>query len=144
MRRALLAAVSAALLLLAELPTRKSLPGIARVRIGLRTEAGRPTGARVRVTNAAGEYFAPLGHLEMPDRTRRTAGDIILADPSYYLIGDHVSGLRISFSPHYRFANDQMTWRVTKRVDGQPMLENAYTGEDGTATYSPFVVLAAV
>ena len=72
-----------------------------------------------------------------------TAGDIILADPTYYLIGDHVSGMRISFSPHYKFRNDQLAWRVTKRVDGQPMLDNAVTGEDGTATYSPFVTLAA-
>ena len=72
-----------------------------------------------------------------------TAGDIILADPTYYLIGDHNSGLRIAFSPHFKFSTDQLAWRVTKRVDGQPMINNAITGEDGTATYSPFVVLAA-
>lgn len=72
-----------------------------------------------------------------------TAGDIILADPSFYLIGDHVSGLRIAYSEHYKFANDQLAWRVTKRVDGQPMVNNAITYEDGSSTYSPFVVLAA-
>ena len=72
-----------------------------------------------------------------------TAGDILLADPSYYLIGDHVSGMRVSFSPHYAFANDRVAWRVTKRVDGQPTVNAAITGEDGTVTYSPFVVLTA-
>ena len=70
-----------------------------------------------------------------------TEGDIILVDPTYYLIGDHASGLRIAFSPHYAFANDRLAWRVVKRVDGQPMINNAITGEDGTATYSPFVTL---
>ena len=72
-----------------------------------------------------------------------TAGDIILADPTYYLIGDHSSGVRIAFSEHYKFANDQLAWRVTKRVDGQPMIDNAITGEDASTTYSHFVVLAA-
>ena len=72
-----------------------------------------------------------------------TVGDILLADPTYYLIGDHVSGMRIAFSEHYKFANDQLAWRVTKRVDGQPMINTAITGEDGTVTYSPFVALTA-
>jgi len=72
-----------------------------------------------------------------------TEGDIMLIDPTYYLIGDHVGGLRIAFSPHYAFNTDQLAWRVTKRVDGQPIIDNAITGEDGTATYSPFVTLIA-
>jgi len=72
-----------------------------------------------------------------------TAGDIILADPTYYLIGDHMGGMKVAFSEHYAFANDQLAWRVTKRVDGQPMIDNAITGEDASTTFSPFVVLAA-
>jgi len=72
-----------------------------------------------------------------------TAGDILLVDPSYYLIGDHVNGMQIAFSEHYKFQNDQLTWRVTKRVDGQPLVDSTVYGEDGSAEYSPFVALAA-
>lgn len=72
-----------------------------------------------------------------------TAGDIILADPSYYLIGDDPAGMEISITEHYRFPYDQVTFRVTKRVDGRPMLGTYWTAEDGASTYSPFVVLAA-
>jgi HK97 family phage major capsid protein len=72
-----------------------------------------------------------------------TAGDILLVDPNYYLIGDSAAGLRIAFSEHYKFVNDQLTWKVTKRVDGQPLVNNAVTGEDGSTTFSPFVALAA-
>lgn len=71
------------------------------------------------------------------------AGDILLVDPTYYLIGDYRGGIKIAYSEHYRFANDQVAWRVTKRVDGQPLVENVIYGEDGAATYSPFVALAA-
>jgi hypothetical protein len=72
-----------------------------------------------------------------------TLGDILLVDPTYYLIGDHKGGLRIAFSEHYKFANDQMAWRVTKRVDGQPMINSAIYGEDAASTFSPFVGLTA-
>ena len=72
-----------------------------------------------------------------------TAGDILLVDPSYYLIGDHFSGVNIAFSEHYRFVNDQLAWRVTKRVDGQPLVDNKITIEDAATTVSPFVALAA-
>lgn len=72
-----------------------------------------------------------------------TNGDILLVDPNYYLIADHKSGLRIAFSEHYRFVNDQLAWRVTKRVDGQPLINNALTLEDGSTTVSPFVAMNA-
>lgn len=72
-----------------------------------------------------------------------TAGDILLIDPSYYLAGDHRSGINIAFSEHYRFANDQLAWRVTKRVDGQPLIENVIYMEDAATTVSPYVALAA-
>ena len=72
-----------------------------------------------------------------------TAGDILLVDPNFYLIGDHKSGLTIAFSEHYRFVNDQLAWRITKRVDGQPMIDSTITTEDATTTVSPFVALAA-
>ena len=72
-----------------------------------------------------------------------TAGDILLVDPNYYLVGDHVSGLAVGFSEHYKFANDQVAWRVTKRVDGQPLIDGIIKMEDGATETSPFVCLAA-
>ncbi len=69
-----------------------------------------------------------------------TTGDIVLCDPSYYLIGDR-TGISIAYSEHYKFVNDQGTWRVTKRVDGQPWIDNYITLEDASTTVSPFVTL---
>lgn len=80
MKRLLLILSFAALLVYADLPSRRAFPGQARVKLAIRTEAGRPTGVRLRVTNAAGEYFAPLGHLPVPDPTKRSAADLILGD----------------------------------------------------------------
>jgi hypothetical protein len=80
LKRSALIAVFASLLIYADLPTRTPFPGLARVKIAIRTESGKPTGVRLRVTNAAGDYFAPLGHLPQPEPTRRTAGDLILGD----------------------------------------------------------------
>ena len=72
-----------------------------------------------------------------------TAGDILLVDPNFYLIADHASGLNIAFSEHFKFSTDQLAWRITKRVDGQPLINGAITVEDATTTVSPFVALAA-
>lgn len=80
MKRAALFLAFSSLLIYADIATRQPFPGHARVRLAIRTESGRPTGVRLRVTNAAGEYFAPLGHLPQPDPSRRTAGDLILGD----------------------------------------------------------------
>ncbi|MFN7923201.1 MAG: CehA/McbA family metallohydrolase [Bryobacteraceae bacterium] len=80
MRRTLLASAFAGLLLFADLPTRSPYPGFVRLKFSIRDEAGRATAARVRITDAKGEYWAPLGHLPQPDQSRRTAGDLILGD----------------------------------------------------------------
>lgn len=60
--------------------TRQPLPGRTRVTLRIRTDSGTPTGLRLRVTNEAGDYFAPLGHLPTPDQTRRNSNDLILGD----------------------------------------------------------------
>lgn len=72
-----------------------------------------------------------------------TAGDILLIDPQYYVIGEHVSGLSIAYSEHYKFNTDQHTWKVTQRVDGQPLIDSTITLENAVTTVSPFVSLAA-
>jgi hypothetical protein len=79
MRRALLLTLFASIVIYADLATRAPFPGRARVRIAVRDES-RATGARLRITNAAGEYFAPLGHLPVPNPGSRAPGDLILGD----------------------------------------------------------------
>jgi hypothetical protein len=80
MRRAGLFLFFASLLIYADIATRRPFPGRARVRFSILGEHSKPTGVRLRVTSAAGEYFAPLGHLPQPEPARRSAGDLILGD----------------------------------------------------------------
>jgi HK97 family phage major capsid protein len=68
-------------------------------------------------------------------------GGLLLADWSQYLIGDR-AGLQIDFSEHYKFINNQGTWRFAKYVDGQPKLGAAMYLADGTNQVSPFVSLS--
>ena len=76
------------------------------------------------------EYAATLG----------TAGDIILMDPKQYVMIDK-NGLQQASSMHVRFLTDEMTFRFTFRVDGQPIPRTPITPFKGTNTYSPFVIL---
>jgi HK97 family phage major capsid protein len=69
-----------------------------------------------------------------------TKGDVMLVDPSLYVIGDRMM-LEIAASEHVNFLKNQMTWRFVQRVDGQPWMEKQVTLQDGTSTVSPFVVL---
>lgn len=68
-----------------------------------------------------------------------TAGDIVFADLSYYLIGER-EPLRIDSSEHVRFTTDETAWRFIKRVDGQPWVDSALTPANGSSL-SPFVTL---
>ncbi len=79
-RRLLAAGAFFTLLVLADLPTRRPFPNHVRIRLAIGDEDGRPTGLRLRVTDAAGRYHAPLGHLPLIDLSRRSAGDLILGD----------------------------------------------------------------
>lgn len=72
-----------------------------------------------------------------------SAGDIVFADLSYYLVGDRQT-LQADASEHYRFQNDKIALRFTQRLDGRPWIKSAITPANGsTATLSPFVTLAA-
>jgi TolB protein len=79
-KRASIALIFGALLVYADYATRQPLPGFARVTVRIHSPDGKATGLRLRVTNQAGDYFAPLGHLPTPDQTRRNANDLILGD----------------------------------------------------------------
>ena len=66
-------------------------------------------------------------------------GDVILADLSYYWIGDRQDS-EISASIHAKFTSNQTVWRFSHRVDGQSALNGLITLTDGS-TVSPFVSL---
>lgn len=123
MKRTLLAAIFGALLIFADLPTRSPFPGQARVKLSIRTEDHTPTGVRLRVTNSAGDYFAPLGHLPVPDPTRRSAGDLILGDGTETPLELHAlvyDGAEIDLPPgRYKFtARKGLEYAVVdKQVD---------------------------
>lgn len=71
-----------------------------------------------------------------------SAGDVLLADWKYYLIGDRQQATVETTNLH-RWQYDQTSWRVVHRVDGQPWLSTYLTYQDGTTSVSPFVILGA-
>jgi HK97 family phage major capsid protein len=92
---------------------------------------------------SASPYGTLLGRPMIPIEyasTLGTVGDIILADFSQYLTIDK-GGVQAAESMHVQFLTDQMTFRWTYRIDGQPAWRSAMTPANGTATQSPFVVL---
>lgn len=79
---------------------------------------------------------------QLPRTTNTSNGDLMLADFSYYLIGDR-QNTTIESTKYDRWRFDQTSWRVVHRVDGQPWLTAPITSVDGTTTVSPFVILGA-
>lgn len=69
-----------------------------------------------------------------------TAGDLLLCDPRYYLIGDR-QATTVESTKYEKWAYDQTSWRAVHRVDGQPWLSAPLTLQDGTTQVSPFVML---
>jgi HK97 family phage major capsid protein len=74
--------------------------------------------------------------------TLGTVGDIILADLGQYLLVEHSLGIQGASSMHVAFVTDEMAFRVTWRIDGQPMQRTALTPFKGSNTLSAFVTLA--
>jgi HK97 family phage major capsid protein len=70
-----------------------------------------------------------------------TPGDILLVAPSQY---DMIQkgGAQAATSVHVRFLYDEMTLRITYRVDGQPRWVSSVTPYKGAAARSPYVALA--
>jgi len=64
---------------------------------------------------------------------------IMLIDPKAYLIFDR-EPIRVAYSEHARFENDQGSFRVTKRLDGQPWMQSTISlGGPTVLTVSPIV-----
>ena len=77
------------------------------------------------------EYCASMG----------TVGDVILANMGEYMVIDK-GGAQNASSAHVAFLTDEMCFRFTYRVNGQPMWHSALTPFKGTNTQSPFVTIA--
>jgi len=73
----------------------------------------------------ATEYNSALG----------SPGDIMLVDLGMYTIVDK-GGVQFATSMHIAFDTDEMRFRITYRVDGQPMLPAPITPYQGTLTKS--------
>ena len=74
-------------------------------------------------------------------RAPGSVGDIILCDISQYLLA--AKPANVSSSMHLRFLYDEMAFRCTLRVDGQPLWHTPITPYKGSTTQSAFVALAA-
>lgn len=70
-----------------------------------------------------------------------TAGDLVAADLSYYIIGDR-QDLAMEASPHVKFTTDQTVYRFVERLDARPWIDSALTLADGSFQVSPFVKLS--
>jgi len=66
-------------------------------------------------------------------------GDVMLADFSYYVIGQR-GGITIASSEHYLFRHNQTAFKVVNRLDGNPWLNAPIPTQEGT-TVSPFLIL---
>ena len=65
----------------------------------------------------------------------------MLVDLSQYVLADKGTPTQAS-SMHVKFVEDEMTFRITYRVDGAPLWNAALTPAQGSNTQSPYVVLA--
>lgn len=70
-----------------------------------------------------------------------TAGDAMLIDAGYYLVGDRQI-VTMDVDTSYKFQAMQTAFRISEAVDGQPWLNTYITLADGSTTVSPFVVLS--
>lgn len=71
-----------------------------------------------------------------------SAGDFGLYSLPFYGCGIR-RGVAIAMSEHARFDKDQITWRITYRGDGKPLLDSTLKLADGSNTVvSPFVKLS--
>jgi HK97 family phage major capsid protein len=76
------------------------------------------------------------------NETLGTLGDILLIDPTQYLMWEK-DGVQMASSIHVQFLTDQSVFRFIYRVDGQPAVSQQLTPFKGSGnTVSPFVALA--
>lgn len=72
-----------------------------------------------------------------------TKGDILLADFSYYLVGNRLNATSVESSDQELFMQNKTTFRIVHRVGGSPWLSAPIPLMDGSTTLSPFVTIAS-
>jgi len=72
--------------------------------------------------------------------TLGSTGDLMLIDPKQYFTSSRQE-LEIAASEHYRFINNQITYRFIWRGDGEAWMNSYFTLQDQTTKISPFVCL---
>ena len=84
-----------------------------------------------------GKPVVPIEYCE----TLGTVGDIMFVNLSQYVMITK-GGPELSSSMHVRFIEDEMTFRTIFRTDGDTAWSSAVTPFKGSATQSPYIVLA--
>lgn len=87
-----------------------------------------------------------MGRPAIPHQACQTLGDlgdIMLIDFSQYLIGYKTMGPVVSASIHLYFDYDLMAVKTVWRLTGLPLWSTTIAAANGSATYGPFVALAA-
>jgi HK97 family phage major capsid protein len=74
-------------------------------------------------------------------QTLGTAGDILCADFSQYVIGYKTLGPNMATSIHFWFDQNLQAVRATWRLAGMPIWSKAISANNGSATYSPFAIV---
>jgi len=102
-----------------------------------------PPGQGIQQTPSGNLLGRPIQPIEQC-KTLGSVGDIIFADMSEYIIIEKAgAGLKSSASVHVRFLYDEMTYKFTYRIDGQPIWDDTITAYNSAVERSPYVVLAA-
>ena len=100
--------------------------------------------------NPGGIQVSPYGMLlgrpvfvSQHANTFSSAGDVLLADLSYYQTITKAGGMQTATSMHLYFDADLTAFRTTFRMDGQSKIAAPITPAKGSTTMSPFVQLGA-
>ena len=100
--------------------------------------------------NPGGIQVSPYGTLlgrpvivSQHANTFSSAGDVLLADLSYYQTITKAGGMQTATSMHLYFDADLTAFRTTFRMDGQSKIAAPITPAKGNTTMSPFVQLGA-
>ena len=106
-------------------------------------DASFQNGAPVITTDATGRRRILAMPVELVEYTPSlsTAGDVILADFSQYLLAEIAPDFLSSI--HVRFLWNEGVFKLRWRVDGQPAWTSPLTPKNSTITQSPFIALAA-
>ncbi len=96
----------------------------------------------------SGQPYATLyGRPVIPTQACETlgdVGDILFADLSQYMaLIKSGSNPRVDTSMHFYFDQDITAFRFVLRIGGQPWWSTTIAARDGSATYSPYIALAA-